>query len=153
DLGDLEKARQHLENVVDEDAEDADAWHALGCVFEQQGDAEGMIGAWQKVRELDLRAPRPPWALSEAAFEKVAESALGELPERVRELLANVPILISDVPAVEIVADGFDPRMMGFFSGVPYPEKSHLAGQPPHLDCIFLYQRNIERESPTRDVM
>ena len=35
--------------------------------------------------------------------------------------------------------------MMGFFSGVPYPEKSNVAGAVPHLDCVFLYKRNIER--------
>ena len=58
-----------------------------------------------------------------------------------------MPILASDYPAVELVAEGSDPRMMGFFSGVPYPEKQNVMGASPHLDCVFLYQRNIERMS------
>jgi predicted Zn-dependent protease with MMP-like domain len=62
-----------------------------------------------------------------------------------------VPIIASDYPSVEIVAEGNDPRMMGFFSGVPYPEKSHVAGATPHLDCVFLYQRNIERMCRNHD--
>jgi len=76
--------------------------------------------------------------------EHVAEDALAELPERIRKLLENVPIVASDYPSIEIVAEGNDPRMLGFFSGVPYPEKSSLGGVP-HLDCVFLYQQNIER--------
>ena len=95
----------------------------------------------------------PPWALAEDAFEKIAEHALAELPERILTLLANVPILVSDVPSLEIVAEGNDPRMMGFFSGVPYPEKTMIGGPPPHLDCIFLYQRNIERATRTHGEM
>ena len=50
--------------------------------------------------------------------------------------------------AIELVAEGSDPRMMGFFSGVPYPEKGAMGGAP-HLDCVFLYQRNIERACRT----
>jgi predicted Zn-dependent protease with MMP-like domain len=55
-----------------------------------------------------------------------------------------------DFPSIEIIAEGNDPRMMGFFSGVPYPEKSNLGGAP-HLDCVFLYQRNIERMCRSRE--
>ena len=47
--------------------------------------------------------------------------------------------------------DGYDPRMMGFFSGVPYPEKAAIGGATPHLDCIFLYKRNLERECQGRE--
>jgi predicted Zn-dependent protease with MMP-like domain len=43
-----------------------------------------------------------------------------------------------------VVADGFDPRGLGLFAGVPFPEQSSM-GAPPHLEAVFLYQRNIER--------
>jgi len=64
---------------------------------------------------------------------------------------ALVRMLASAWPALEIVAEGNDPRMMGFFSGVPYPEKTHVSGVAPHLDCVFLYQRNIERQCRSRE--
>ena len=41
--------------------------------------------------------------------------------------------------------------MMGFFSGIPYPEKQSIAGSAPHLDTVFLYKKNIERASRNRD--
>jgi predicted Zn-dependent protease with MMP-like domain/Tfp pilus assembly protein PilF len=144
ELQDVAAAERHLRALVSAQPEQADGWHALGLCAEQRGDTREMSTCFRKVRALDLRAPRPAWAIAEEEFEKVVENALVELPERIRTLLANVPVLAADLPAPEIVAEGYDPRMLGFFSGVPYPEKQTI-GQTPHLDCIFLYQRNIER--------
>jgi predicted Zn-dependent protease with MMP-like domain/Tfp pilus assembly protein PilF len=147
DLEMLDEAEEHYEKALELEADDADAYHGLGTVYEAREDARAMVKAWLKVRELDLADQPMPWAISTDEFERVAESALAELPDRIRKLLENVPIVAADYPAIEIVAEGNDPRMMGFFSGVPYPEKSNVAGLSPHLDCVFLYQRNIERMS------
>lgn len=151
DVGVLDAAEEHLRRTLAKEPDNADAYHALGLVYEQRDDHRAMVKAWLKVRELDLAEDPFPWALSADEFEQVAEEALGELPDRIRKLLENVPILASDYPSVEIVAEGNDPRMMGFFSGVPYPEKSNVAGSSPHLDSVFLYQRNIERVCRNRD--
>ena len=110
-----------------------------------------MVKAWLGCRELDLAEPPLPWSVSAKQFEAIAEDALADLPERIRELLANVPILVADYPAMEVVSDGNDPRMLGFFAGVPYPEKSHVDGASPELDRVFLYQRNIERQARNPD--
>ena len=88
--------------------------------------------------------------MTQEDFEKVAEAALEELPERIGKPLENVPIVAADYPSLEIVAEGNDPRMLGFFSGVPYPEKSNLGGAA-HLDCVFLYKTNIERAAKNRE--
>ena len=86
---------------------------------------------------------RPPWALSEAAFRKLCSTSLDELPDELRQRLKNVPILASDYPTTEMVRDGSDPRMLGFFAGVP--GRSEQRRRHPHLEAIFLFQRNIER--------
>ena len=149
DLGDFATAAERLARTTGAPEVAADGWHALGLLAEERGDLRRMAECWLRTRELDRAASRPPWVVSEARFEEIAAEALAELPERIRQLLANVPILACDVPSKEIVAEGNDPRMMGFFSGVPWPEKSTLGGGAPHLDCIFLYQHNIERQSRT----
>jgi predicted Zn-dependent protease with MMP-like domain len=133
-----------LEVGGEDGPEVADIWHLLGLVYEMREDRASQVKAWLKVRELDLAGARPSFTLSEDEFEKVAEETLAELPERIRSLLTNVPIVAGDYPSQEIVAEGNDPRMLGFFSGIPYPEKTSV-GSLPHLDCVFLYQRNIER--------
>lgn len=151
DLGELGKAEEHYQKVLAVDENDADAWHGLGLVHEDRDDLQGMVKAWLRVREIDLEQDPVPWALSQEDFEAVAEAALAELPDKIRTLLANVPILAADYPSVEVVAEGYDPRMMGFFSGVPYPEKTHATGTSPHLDTVFLYKRNIEEACRNRE--
>ena len=148
DLGsdeDLATAETHMRHALEMDPHMTDALHALGMVHEERGDVKKMVQAFLKVREADLKEAAPPWGVTRDRFEELAQEALAELPERLRALLENVPILAADYPAIELVAEGNDPRMMGFFSGIPYPEKSTLAGAVPHLDCVFLYQRNIEK--------
>ena len=149
DLGQLAEAEDHFQQAIVLDPKSADAFHGLGMVYEEHDDTRAMVKAWLRVRELDLEDDPAPWALTQEEFEEVAEGALEELPERIGKLLENVPIVAADYPSIEIVAEGNDPRMLGFFSGVPYPEKSHLGGTP-HLDCVFLYKLNIERMAKDR---
>lgn len=144
DLGDLDRAEQELGRALAQDDAFSDAHHALGLVHAERGRNEHMIQAFVRVRELDLAEPPAPWSLPRERFAALAEKAHAELPDRIREVLTNVPILVEDYPSRELVDDGQDPRMMGFFSGVPHPEKSSVGG-PPQLDHVVLYQRNIER--------
>ena len=144
DIGDIDRAEQELGRAIAQDDGFADAHHALGLVHAERGRNERMVQAFVRVRELDLAAPSPPWSLPRERFAALAEKAHAELPDRIREVLANVPILVEDYPSRELVDDGQDPRMMGFFSGVPHPEKSSVGGSP-QLDHVVLYQRNIER--------
>lgn len=144
DLQRLEEAERQFKRASDKEPDNVDALHGLGMCAEGRGQRERMIEYFQKVRAIDLKEERPPWALSEAAFRKLCATSLDELPEELRARLKNVPILASDYPTAEMVNDGSDPRMLGFFSGVPYGEHSSVGGTP-HLEAIFLFQRNIER--------
>lgn len=148
DLGDLDHAEQELERAIARDDGFADAHHTLGLIHAERGRNELMIKAFVRVRELDLAEPPVSWALPRERFAKLAEKAHAELPDRVREIVANVPILVEDYPSRELVDEGQDPRMMGLFSGVPHPEKSSVGGLP-QLDHVVLYQRNIERVGHT----
>ena len=42
----------------------------------------------------------------------------------------------------DIIADGFDPRLLGLFQGTPMPEDGALA---PSVTNILLFKRNLER--------
>jgi predicted Zn-dependent protease with MMP-like domain len=88
--------------------------------------------------------------MTEREFEAIAEAALRELPAEVRDRLANVPILVEDLPSEALIREGTDPRLLGLFSGVPLPDKTH-EGQIPALDTIHLFQRNLERAARGRD--
>jgi predicted Zn-dependent protease with MMP-like domain len=151
ELDDGDQAERAFLAAVDEDPSQADAHHGLGLLYEQRGDREAMIKAWRDTRRLDELTPPPPWHISAEEFERVAEQAMAELPGEVLSRLENVPILIEDLPGEHLVREGYDPRLLGLFSGVPLPHKSHADGQVPVIDAVHLYQRNIERQSAHRD--
>ncbi|HTE55441.1 MAG TPA: metallopeptidase family protein [Kofleriaceae bacterium] len=151
ELDDGEQAERVFLAAVDEDPSQSDAHHGLGLVYEQRGDREAMIKAWTDTRRLDELAPPPPWHISNDEFERVAEEAMAELPSEVLDRLENVPVMIEDLPGEHLVREGYDPRLLGLFSGVALPDKSHVSNQVPVIDAVHLFQRNLERQSTHRD--
>ena len=79
-------------------------------------------------------------------FEALVEQALIDLPEAFRERLANVAIIVEDLPPVGRENQGL---LLGLFHGVPRTEKSVFYSTPP--DHIYLYQRNIEAISRSEE--
>ena len=73
-------------------------------------------------------------------FRQTVEKAVSRLrPERL-EAIKDTIVLVSDVPGMEIVADGVDPRAGVVLDGLAEP------GSPaPIAARVFIYQRNIER--------
>jgi predicted Zn-dependent protease with MMP-like domain/Flp pilus assembly protein TadD len=149
DLGELalqaedpEAAKRFIETARKEPELEADALHMLGRVHELTGDRPAMIAAWKQVRALDLKAPHGPVHISEDEVERIASATLEELPANIRQRLENVPIMIDNVPSEDIVDDGYDPRMLGFFQGTPMPEDG---GALPTVTNILLYKTNLER--------
>jgi predicted Zn-dependent protease with MMP-like domain/Tfp pilus assembly protein PilF len=151
DLGEVDEALEHYTRCLSEEPENADAWHGMGMVHEERGDQKAQLEAWIKVRKLDLAEVAAPWSITEEEFGAIADAAIAELPARIKKLLENVPILASDYPSEEFIADGGDPRLLGFFDGLPFPEKSNVGGDGGHLDTIHLFKRNIERMCRSRE--
>jgi ubiquinone/menaquinone biosynthesis C-methylase UbiE/predicted Zn-dependent protease with MMP-like domain len=151
DLGELDDAERHFKEVTTRERRSADALHRLGLIYAEKGMRDRTIDAWLEVRRLDLEAPRPPWALPEEEFVAIAEEALASLPEVVREKLANLPLIATDYPSEDLIREGLDPRLLGLITGVPLPNKAAVGEGAPDLDCVQLYQRNIERVCTTPD--
>jgi predicted Zn-dependent protease with MMP-like domain len=150
-LGDAELARGRLRTLTssDEGATMAEAWHALGCAASDLGDEEEMRAAWKRTWSLDTAPGAQEWEgapdrMTDTEVAAIAEQALGELPERARQLLRDVPMVIAEQPAESDVDAGVDPRSLGLFSGPAYPDASHLGGQPG-LTQILIFKRNLER--------
>ncbi|HYG99083.1 MAG TPA: metallopeptidase family protein [Terriglobales bacterium] len=94
-------------------------------------------------------------------FNELIEEALDNLPERFRNRVHNVAVLVEDLPP-EQLSRRRAPRprsmprrlVMGVFIGTPATQKS-VFDQPVGPDYIVLYQKNIEAvcrtESEIRD--
>ncbi len=74
------------------------------------------------------------------SFRQTVEEKLDVLPGEIVEKLVNVPIIAEERPSPDLVKQGFDPRSMGLFEGVPWSDQG-LSG--PALGRIVLYRANI----------
>jgi predicted Zn-dependent protease with MMP-like domain/Tfp pilus assembly protein PilF len=147
-VDDAAEARRRFHALTEADPALADAWHGLGLAAEAVGDEPEKRRAWLQVLALDDQQPLDAPLLSEPEMEKVAETALAELPARARALIENVPIVLTDLPAREDVEQGLDPRLLGLFEGTSYREGSSMGG-PPQLARILLFRKNLERLAAT----
>ncbi len=153
-VGEPEAAQERLRVLCDEFPEAADAWYALGCAAEEQGDDAETQAAWKRAWTLDA-APRKDDdvgdRLSEAEVAAVGEAALEELPARARTLLEGIPIVIAELPAEADVDGGLDPRALGLFSGTAHGDGGTGLGGQPGLTQILLFRRNLERAAADED--
>ena len=151
-LDHAQEAQEHFQRALHLEAENIDAVHGLGLCDGDLGNKAKQVEYFQKVRAADLAEEPPPWTMPEKEFSALCSDALDELPDAMRKLLANVPIIASDYPSEEMVSGGQDPRILGLFAGVPHGDKPSIGGAP-HLDTIFLFQRNLERNSFSHEDM
>ncbi|MCF7688640.1 MAG: metallopeptidase family protein [Cephaloticoccus sp.] len=71
----------------------------------------------------------------------VVAAIQGQLPEEIRPLAAAVPVHYQPQPDAGVLAEGFEPDILGLFSGNPLgTEISHSDPAPPH---ILLYLDNL----------
>jgi predicted Zn-dependent protease with MMP-like domain/predicted Zn-dependent protease len=143
---DPSSAARYVEIAKAEPELEADALHLLGRLHELRDERAPMIAAWKQVRALDAKAPPPTVSISDDEVERIALAALELLPAEVRAKLANVPILIDDVPSEGLVEDGTDPRLLGLFSGSPMAD-----GLAPVVTNIHLFKRNLENAAHDLD--
>ena len=145
ELGRFEEARRRLERAVALDPESAHAVYHLGLVLERLGQGAEATRAFQQANGLDADHYSLPVAVDDAAFERVAAEALGDLPRSIREYVEHVPVLIRDFPEPELIErDNISPQVLGLFIGVPRTEAA-VTAQARDVDRVILYKKNLEK--------
>jgi predicted Zn-dependent protease with MMP-like domain len=80
-------------------------------------------------------------------FEVIAQEAFDGLPEKFRERIENVHIVVEDYPSDEVAGQGGRNRLslLGLYQGVPLTKRGTWYGASTTVpDKITLFQRNIE---------
>jgi predicted Zn-dependent protease with MMP-like domain len=86
-------------------------------------------------------------------FQKLVDEALQSIPEKFRDAMQNIAIVIEDEPSAEALEDvGLEPpdTLLGLYQGTPLPERQWAHGNTLP-DKITLYQGPIEDASEDED--
>jgi len=140
EIGDLESAFPLIDDAVKRNPRNAEACYYLGLLLDERGETTDATQAFLRARELDLQAQLPSWTLSRETFEDTARRAVAALPEALRLYVREGEVYAADMPGVEVVVDGVDPRALLLLDGVNPNSKSGFM-----TARVFVYQRNVER--------
>ena len=80
-------------------------------------------------------------------FEKLVEDGLAMIPAELRELIANVQIIIEDEPSEELLGEmgvPEDETLFGLYTGTPLTERTSAYGALP--DRITIFRRPLLEE-------
>ena len=148
EVGSLEEAAPLIEDAAKNNPQNAEAYYYLGLVRDDAGDAAGATQAFLRSRELDIALPAPAWALSSETFEQTVRRLVEELEEKLKKHVRASEIYVSDVPGVEVVVDGVDPRALLMLDGIGPTGPDGVA-----TARVFVYQRNVERIAGAVDLV
>lgn len=137
------------------DPHDADAWWVRGLVRQWRGDQIGARRAELHANWLDPTGfPLPP-TLSDEDVDTLVADALRFMPEEVRNYLADVAIILEEVPSAE-ACSWYDPpasplELLGYFSGSSLMERNSHDPWSQLPGTIVLFRANLARRSVDRE--
>ena len=141
DIGDLEKAQEHVEAALAADPEIVEAWYCAGLIAREEGRRVDAVRAFLRVRELDVMLPRMPWgAASDEDAARIAADAIAVLPDAQRALLEGAEIRMAPYPDEAQIRDEIDPRQIAWADGID-PERGVYAR-------LWIFVLNLERMAP-----
>lgn len=160
EVGDVEAASGLIGEAVRLNSTSPEAHYYQGLIQEEQGNATGALVSFLKSRELDLATPPPPWSLTAEGLMEVVTTVLEALPSSLSAVLHRQQVFISDVPGVEVVVDGVDPRALLLLEPIsgdapaPLSDSAHPEATPLAESArLFIYQRNLERVAGTVEAL
>lgn len=139
ELDQIEEAAVLIERAAARPDASADVIYYLGLLRDRQERHTEASLCFLKTRHLDGLAAHPPWVPSHTRFEKIVQAALRELPEELAQRLEGNLIMVTDLPGLEVVAEGVDPR-----TPLLLDELATKSGGDEQRR-LFVYQRNFER--------
>jgi len=132
---------------------DAAAHDLLSRSRDHMGDKEGAAEASEAAAELDPENFPEPLEMSDAEFDALVEKAIADLPDKVREKLDELPVLVQPLPTTEMLTEAdppLSPDLLGLFVGRHIFAESHSA-VPGAPGAIFLFRKNLLRACADAD--
>lgn len=152
DLGSADGALPLLRAAVERFPSNADAWHLVSEAEFLSGDARAACHAALRVYRLDAQHQAPKWLPSPAQLHRkvvhilstCTDEALRELGQR----RAALVLLVHDVPSLELVLEGVDPRIPAIVLATRGGHHDD-DDRRPELTGLAVYRRNVMRMART----
>jgi tetratricopeptide (TPR) repeat protein len=142
EIGQVDRAGALIEEAAQREPRHAEAHYYLGLIRDERGDARGATQSFLRSRELDIELGMPPWAPGRDQFLTVAKATITQLFPVLRRYVDGAELYVSDVPGIELVAEGVDPRALVLLDGLDrLPEE----GKPSAALRVFIYALNVAR--------
>jgi predicted Zn-dependent protease with MMP-like domain len=144
----FDRALAEAERALALDPDLTDALCVAALVDERAGRRDTAEARLLRAAALDPERFPPPVRLSRPAFEGVVERAAAMLPTEFQERLAEVAVVVEDLPPEEILLEEsppLDPELLGLFVGTAINERTFAASGVEAPARIMLFQRNLER--------
>jgi tetratricopeptide (TPR) repeat protein len=140
EIGDIERALPLIDDSTRRNPKNSEAFYYLGLIRDERGDTAAGTQAFLRSRELDLELPPPSWMLTPETFLMTVQRAVALLDPRLRGFVREGEVYVCDVPGIEVVVDGVDPRAILLLDGLAIGPNN----EAPNAR-LFVYQRNVER--------
>ncbi len=144
----FEQAERAAHRAIREDDRNPEAYAIRAMLRERRDDLDGAHRDYVRASRRDPESWPLPLPLSDGMLEGVVRDALQQLHPAVRSYLAQVPIMLEEVPSAELCLE-FDPpappgEILGVFSGPSLGDGATDAWTmlPP---SIVLFRRNLQR--------
>ena len=145
EIGQAARASALIEEAAAKDPRHAEAHYYLGLIRDERGDTRGATQAFLRSRDLDLEAGMPPWAPGREAFQAVAQKAILGLNQVLKRYVDGADVFVSDVPGMELVAEGVDPRARVLLDGLAGADRGRPADDSRPCARVFVYALNVTR--------
>lgn len=148
----FDEARVEVGLLLESDAEDPRGHHLAALLAERRGEFAKAEEEDRMAHRLEPESYPLPLRFTRAEFDAAVEAAVAELPERFRERMGNLALVVEDVPSDELLHSMLDPSpsILGLFVGTPLPEK-HLDDLPQAPDAVYIFKRCLERICESRE--
>jgi tetratricopeptide (TPR) repeat protein len=146
EIGQADQAAALIEEAAAKDLRHAEAHYYLGLIRDEHGDVRGATQAFLRSRELDLEMGMPPWAPGKDVFLTLAEKGIAALNPVLKRYVEGADVYIADVPGMELVAEGVDPRALVLLDGFSADDRAPRApAEQQPCGRVFVYALNVTR--------
>jgi predicted Zn-dependent protease with MMP-like domain len=133
-----------------------DAHCVLGLLLERANEVADAEASFGRAAKLDPERFPAPLRLGEDEFRLHVERARTKLDEEFLRHLDQVAVTVEPLPSDDVLHEEeppLDPELFGLFVGVPLTGRSAFSPGGELPPRILLFQRNLERCFPERNVL